>query len=704
MRMIIAFSGTAFVPYFLGNQILTIPLTLGVVAAGLSDIDDRFSVRIQNLLYTYIGFFITAASVTLLFPYPIIFALGLIVSCIGLILLGSLGRRYATISYGCLVVSVYSMLGVHLFDQWYMQPSLLVIGAMWYGLISTISFLLFPVRQVQDKLSQCYSALGDFLFSKSNLFDVDMTPSSYQQSMISLSLENAQLINFFNEMRMALLTRLKGDRGQRDTRRSLQYYFVAQDIHERADSAHIDYLKLAKLFEHSDILFRFQRVLSLQGKACKDLSDSILHRTTYKHNTRFEYTFKNLKQSLERLKQEEKYDLIWINALFSLYQNLKSIDAQLHNVETERHITFDQSKHIENQLKDDDLKGWDDIVIRVKQHLTPESVLFRHAIRVSIVLFIGYVFVQLTNIEYGYWVLLTALFVSQPNFNATKRRLRLRIIGTLGGIILGYAILYFVPSIEGQLLLLVLSAVLFFDLRSKQYAQATAFITIMALINFNLDGLGFEAALPRMIDTVIGCALAWFGVSFIFPDWKFRRLPRTIQRSLEAQCQYLAEVVDQYHYGRNNGLNYRVVRRAAHNTDADVASLISTLATEPDFDPNQKTLAFEFLCLNHTFISYIAALGAHREQIRDPEILKLLDQALDDIRGALLYDEMPDLTAHNMSQTIRMRLNQSEGDDPKSLIILQQLSLMFNILKRLSSLKQNLSHERDDQSTELASL
>ncbi|MBR7552307.1 hypothetical protein KC220_27570, partial [Mycobacterium tuberculosis] len=78
----------------------------------------------------------------------------------------------------------------------------------------------------------------------------------------------------------ALLTRLKGDRGQRDTRRSLQYYFVAQDIHERADSAHIDYQKLAKMFEHSDVLFRFQRILALQGKACKDLSDSILHRTT----------------------------------------------------------------------------------------------------------------------------------------------------------------------------------------------------------------------------------------------------------------------------------------------------------------------------------------------------------------------------------------------------------------------------------------
>jgi len=327
-------------------------------------------------------------------------------------------------------------------------------------------------------------------------------------------------------------------------------------------------------------------------------------------------------------------------------------------------------------------------------------VLFRHAIRLSIVLLVGYIFVQVTNIEYGYWILLTALFVSQPNFNATKRRLRLRIVGTLVGIILGYAVLYFVPSIEGQLLVLVISGVLFFELRSKQYAQATAFITILALINFNLDGMGYEAALPRMMDTLIGCGLAWLGVSFIFPDWKFRRLPRTIYRSLSAQCDYLAEVIEQYKSGRNNGLNYRVVRRAAHNTDAEVASLISTLATEPDFDPTQKSLAFEFLCLNHTFISYIAALGAHREKIDDPQILELMDRAFDNIQGALLRDEMPDLTAQNMLQTIRQRLSQNNEEDQKALIILQQLSLMFSILNQFSRLKQSLSHERDHEATE----
>ncbi|EEH69966.1 YccS family putative transporter [Acinetobacter haemolyticus] len=706
VRMLIAFTGTAFVPYLLDHQLATIPLTLGVVAAAISDIDDRFSVRLMNLIYTYIGFFITAASVQLLFPYPIAFAVGLIASCIGWILLGSLGRRYATIAYGCLVISVYTMLGVHLFEEWYQQPALLVVGAAWYGLLSTISFLLFPVRQLQDQLAASYNALGGFLYAKSNLFDVDMTPPSYQQSMIDLSMENSKLIGLFNNLRVALLTRLKGDRGQKDTRRSLQYYFVAQDIHERADSAHIDYQKLTKVFQHSDILFRFQRILSIQGKACQDLAQSILSRTRYTHNKRFKHSFENLRLSLEKLRKDGLYDQVRINALFALYQNLKSIDAQLQNLETERNLVLDNAQQPEHQLKDDDLKGMKDIVVRIKQNLTPESVLFRHAIRLSIVLFIGYVFIQMTNIAYGYWILLTALFVCQPNFNATKRRLYLRIIGTLVGIIVGLAIIYFIPSLEGQLVMLVLSGILFFELRSKQYAQATAFITILALINFNLDGSAFAAGFPRFIDTIIGCALAWFGVSFIWPDWKFRRLPRSIQRALQAQCQYLAEVVTQYHQGRNNALNYRVVRRAAHNTDAEVASLISTLATEPNIDSTQKAQAFEFLCLSHTFLSYIAALGAHREQIQDQEVLDLLDQALDDIQGALLRDEVPDLSAQNMLQTIRQRLTQKESNenDQKSLIILQQLSLMLSILTRLSMLKQSLGHEPSEDGTEFASL
>ncbi|MCZ5371331.1 FUSC family protein, partial [Escherichia coli] len=86
---------------------------------------------------------------------------------------------------------------------------------------------------------------------------------------------------------------------------------------------------------------------------------------------------------------------------------------------------------------------------------------------------------------HGYWILLTSLFVCQPNYNATRRRLALRIIGTLAGILIGLPILYFVPSVEGQLVLIVITGVLFFAFRTVQYAHATMFITLLVLLCFN---------------------------------------------------------------------------------------------------------------------------------------------------------------------------------------------------------------------------
>lgn len=71
----------------------------------------------------------------------------------------------------------------------------------------------------------------------------------------------------------------------------------------------------------------------------------------------------------------------------------------------------------------------------------------------SLVLCVGYAIIQITGMNHGYWILLTSLFVCQPNYNATRHRLALRIIGTLVGIAIGLPILWFVPSLEGQLIL-----------------------------------------------------------------------------------------------------------------------------------------------------------------------------------------------------------------------------------------------------------
>ncbi|EOS96581.1 hypothetical protein ETR_02009 [Erwinia tracheiphila PSU-1] len=203
--------------------------------------------------------------------------------------------------------------------------------------------------------------------------------------------------------------------------------------------------------------------LFLQGKACRQLANCILLREIYHHDAIFERAFKHLNAALERLKATMASGSD-IQAMTYLLNNLKAIDAQMATIEIEQNHNRDPASR-DQTLSDDGLNGWADIRLRLSQHLTPHSALFRHAVRLSLLLCCGYSIIKLTSLQHGYWILLTSLFVCQPNYNATKRRLALRIAGTVSGIIVGLPLLWLVPSVQGQLILIVLSGVLFFAFR-----------------------------------------------------------------------------------------------------------------------------------------------------------------------------------------------------------------------------------------------
>ncbi|KIS43591.1 YccS family putative transporter [Kosakonia radicincitans] len=689
VRIFIALCGTAALPWLLGEVKLTIPLTLGVVAAALADLDDRLSGRLKNLIITLISFFIASASVELLFPWPWLFAIGLVSSTCGFILLGGLGQRYATIAFGALLIAVYTMLGISLFEQWYQQPLLLLAGAVWFNFLTLVGHLVFPVRALQDNLSRSYGQLAHYLELKSRLFDPDIEDES-QAPLYDLALANGQLVATLNQTKATLLTRLRGDRGQRSTRQSLHYYFAAQDIHERASSSHIQYQTLREHFRYSDVMFRFQRLLSMQSQACDRLSHAILLRTPYQHDSRFERAFTHLDAALDRIRASGVTSADHLKALGFLLDNLRAIDAQLATIETEQ----PQSQLLnetENQLADDSLNSFSDIWLRLRNNLTPESALFRHAVRMSLVLCVGYAFIQITGLQHGYWILLTSLFVCQPNYNATRHRLTLRVIGTLVGVAIGLPVLYFVPSHEGQLVLIVITGVLFFAFRTVQYAHATMFITLLVLLCFNLLGEGFEVAIPRIIDTLIGCVIAWAAVSFIWPDWRFRHLPRVTEQALDANCRYLDAILEQYHQGRDNRLAYRIARRNAYNRDAELASVVSNMSSEPGASPELRDVAFRLLCLNHTFTSYISALGAHREQLAHPDILHLLDDAVCYVDDALHHLPSDHARVQETLSSLSQRIKHLDPrPDSKEPLVLQQIGLLIALLPEVCRLKSQL--------------
>lgn len=689
IRIFIALSGTAALPWLLGEVKLTIPLTLGVVAAALTDLDDRLTGRLRNLIITLISFFIASASVELLFPWPWLFAIGLVTSTIGFILLGGLGQRYATIAFGALLIAIYTMLGTSLYASWYQQPLLLLAGAVWFNILTLAGHLVFPIRPLQDNLARCYEQLSHYLELKARLFDPDIEDEN-QAPLYELALANGQLVTTLNQTKASLLTRLRGDRGQRGTRRTLHYYFAAQDIHERASSSHIQYQTLREHFRYSDIMFRFQRLITLQSQACAKLARSILLRAPYQHDNRFERAFIHLDAALDRIRASGTTSPTQLKALGFLLDNLRAIDAQLASIESGQ-LQAPSRNETENLLADDSLNGLSDIWLRLRNNLTPESALFRHAVRMSVVLCAGYAVIQFAGLHHGYWILLTSLFVCQPNYNATRHRLTLRIIGTLAGIALGLPVLYFVPSLEGQLILIVITGVLFFAFRLVQYAHATMFITLLVLLCFNLLGEGFEVAIPRVIDTLIGCAIAWAAVSFIWPDWRFRNLSRVTEQAFNANCRYLDAILEQYHQGRDNRLTYRIARRSAYNRDAELASVVSNMASEPGATTEQREAAFRLLCLNHTFTSYISALGAHREQLTHPAILRLLDDAVCYVDDALHHQPSDEARVQSTLEDLSRRIKHLEPrPDSKEPLVLQQIGLLIALLPEMCRLQRQI--------------
>ncbi|MEF1228975.1 YccS family putative transporter, partial [Vibrio fortis] len=443
-------------------------------------------------------------------------------------------------------------------------------------------------------------------------------------------------------------------------------------------------------FERSDVLFRFKYLLEAQAKACHEIASSLKVGAEYQHSDKSVLALDELMSSLNHLHQQNRPE--WkplLSQLDFLFNNLATVEKQLSNINNP-----DAEKLEEDVLDDTNPHTLKAMWHRIRANLNKDSMLFRHAIRMAVTLTLGYGIIQGFEIERGYWILLTTLFVCQPNYSATRQKLTARVIGTVAGLLIGVPLLTFFPSQESQLVFIVVSGVMFFAFRINNYGFATGFITLLVLFCFNQLGEGYAVVLPRLADTFIGCALAVLAVVYLFPDWQSKRLHKVMADALDANKSYLAQIIGQYRIGKKDSLSYRIARRSAHNNDANLTVAISSMLVEPGKYRTSVDESFRFLTLNHALLSYISALGAHRTRIDDEATHKLVLDAHRVIHEHLdaLYSQ---LHSHSEQCEIKNsydpeldnRLSEWREEDESSVrMVLQQLHLIYRMLPELHTL------------------
>ena len=611
----------------------TMPLVLGVIAGGLVDLDNGLTGRLQNIIFTALAFAAASLAVQAAMGHGPVLVLLMTALTFSFTLLGAMGLRYRTIAFGAVAVATYTTLAHAPDIAWWLNPLLILCGTLLYSSLTLLAHIVFPHRPVQESMAAAFAELGGYFDAKAAFFDPDEAHWLGDDVRLALAQRNTAVTEAFNRCRSALFYRMRGQHRHPRTARMLRYYFIAQDVHERISSTHADYRELAESLKNTDLIFRMHRLLELQGQACRDVAESLRADRPYAYSQRLQRAMSGCQQSLTLYARQMQQAAdaadagdadeasARIHTLWRLLDNLAGIDHQLAHLQGGQQAGFgdafgQDSEH--SRIAGQDPHGLRSALRALRSQLNMRSVVFRHAARLSLVVLAACTLVQWLPSQQGYWILLTALFVCQPNYSATKSRVNQRVAGTLAGVLVGSAMPWFTPSVETKLWLIVMTTTLFFFSRNYKYSWSTFFITIQALTSLSLAGMDVFALMPvRVVDTVIGGAIAWAAVYFLWPDWRYTSLERSAAEAIRSNGAYLAQITRQLEHGSRDDVAYRSVRRQAHEGAAALSSAVSDMSGSQAsrYSAHQQSTGLKLLKTSYALMGYISALGAYREQL-----------------------------------------------------------------------------------------
>jgi YccS/YhfK family integral membrane protein len=462
---------------------------------------------------------------------------------------------------------------------------------------------------------------------------------------------------------------------------------MAQDIHERVSSSHYPYDALAAAFFHSDVLFRCARLLGLQARHCHRRAEALRLQLALPDGSEAATALDNVAASIAALRLQSPAPAeALLHSLDALHRNLTAIQARLSGPAPGQAPAEDADTALQDPGPRSPGEAW----TRVRIQCTPRSLRFRHALRLALALLLGYAVLRAVHPQNGYWILLTTLLICQPSYGATRRRLLQRVAGTVAGLVAGWAALHLFLFGPAQLLLLVVSGVLFFATRMRGYTIATAAITLFVVLCFNQLGSGYGMMWPRLLDTLIGAGIAALATWFILPDWHRRRLGEVLADTLRTDARYLAQIIAQYASGRQDDLDYRIARRDAHNANAALSGVLANMLREPDRHRQGSELLLRFLTSAHALLGHLSTLGAHRQRIVDAAALASVEKAGTCAVAAL--DQLADALGSNRAAVSGDHASVScdaagtaTGHDLRGLVLVQ-LRLLLEQRDRLAAL------------------
>ncbi len=584
---------------------------------GLTDQAGPFVRRRNALLIAVALFFIVAVTANLLMNYPLLIYAELIFFGIVLTMIGVFGQRMAAVGGLALVVLAIFIDG-HLTGGDVIHSSLVFLaGSFCYFFIFLIVSKIQPYKLAGQMIGENYMALARYLTLKSKFYNRQPDFDELYREVIS---QQIAIKNLQEETRETVFkTRQIVNESTRTSRLLMLMFLNSIDLHEKLMTSESDYRKIHEQFGDSGFLDQLstylQKIAEEMNHIGVALQGARRARPLYDLDEELENIYNqyfNLRN--RRLKPE---NLEYFMTLRLILNRVTSISDDIKTI----YKVFDQEQSVQKTGKDrldyqkfvspEEKLNW-----RIfRSNFSLQSAHFRHALRVTTALVVGYFIstFEVLGIGHSYWILITVIAIMRPAFATTKHRNMLRLYGTISGAIVAYAMIYFISNSSVLFSLLLLSMILCFSMLKNKYAWAVFFMTIYIFLAFNFLNPGNLNTIfkDRILDTFIAGGVAYLVSYLVLPVWEHTHNRQFMKRAARSNLAYFESAVRRFTSGVSEEQQYKLTRKAAVIDLANLSDNFQRMISDPKNQQKKMEYLHQFVITAHLITAYIASFAQY---------------------------------------------------------------------------------------------
>lgn len=601
---------------------------------------------------------------------------------------GVFGSRAGAVGSLALVVTLLTLLSIREEGDPVVDALLIAGGGLWYSGFSLWLYRLRPYRPVEQALGESLIATADYLRARASLY----TASDLRGAFHRVMTEQGRVQRLQDQCKELLFkTRSFVSDPSPRSRSMMMIYLESLDLFEQIMQSYYDYDELRETLSGTSVATRLYGLILQLAAAFEHVGLAVQRGRVIRNDLDFNRQVSDVREFLRIVNAGPPSTrmVASLQVVEKILDNVGDIANGLNKIILYTRAETEPGR-LRKAIERSGVKAMAQPItaeVFIK-NLTLKSNTFRHALRLTIAIGVGYGVAIAFSVTHPYWLLLTIVTIMRPVYSVSRKRNISRVLGTLAGVVLVFGLLYFVDSPAVLAIIMLLSMLIGYSLLRLNYFGFVVFLTVFVVISFHfLNPVEFDTMIKeRLIDTLIGSVLAFLASRFVFPSWEHEAIRASMKKVMEANRRYFMAAWRALKTGNTATSDYQVPRQDAVVALTNLSNSFQSMLAEPN--PSESSaFVHQFVIANHMLTGHIAGLSAESLEHEEAESLERMIAAI---------DQRFDVVIRRLNgESIPAPATRAPG--PMRHQTLNQLSMVFSLLKEITRITENLHATGDVQ-------